>query len=132
MVILILYMYSVINVIKCDNFVTFFSLACLRFCIPYFFLMRNIVYLIVFILFMNTSVSLFASDNTDLLTTEPTVVAPDFDARTFATCQEFESTMEKILPKQNNYYWRGGPVMLESVITDAVAAPAPTAAKLSQ
>ena len=80
---------------------------------------------------MNTSISAFASDNTDLLTTEPTVVAPDFDARTFATCSEFESTMEKILPKQNNSYWRGGPVMMEST-RDAVAAPAPTVAKTTQ
>jgi len=73
-----------------------------------------------------------ASDNNDLLLTEPTVEAPDFDARTFATCQEFESTMEKILPKQNNYYWRGGPVMLESTNADAVTAPVPTAAKSAQ
>jgi uncharacterized secreted protein with C-terminal beta-propeller domain len=89
--------------------------------------MRNLIYTIVFIIFMNFSVSLYASDNTDLLTTEPTVVAPDFDARTFTTCQEFESTMEKILPKQNNYYWRGGPIMLESVATDVSVATPPTA-----
>jgi hypothetical protein len=93
--------------------------------------MRNIVYVLVFILFMNSTVTAFASDNTDLLTTEPTVIAPDFDARTFVTCQEFESTMEKILPKQNNSYWRGGPVMMEST-ADAVTAIAPTAAKVSQ
>ena len=77
-------------------------------------------------LFMNSTLTASASDNNDLLLTEPTVEAPDFDARTFATCQEFESTMEKILPKQNNYYWRGGPVMLESTNADAVTAPAPT------
>lgn len=88
--------------------------------------MRNIVYLIVFIFFMNTAVSAFASDNTDLLTTEPTVVAPDFDARTFATCSEFESTMEHILPKQSPYYWRGGPIMMEDAI---VTSTSPTAAK---
>jgi len=93
--------------------------------------MRNIVYLIVFILFMNTTISVFASENTDLLSTEPMVVAPDFDARTFATCEEFESTMEKILPKQNNYYWRGGAVMFEST-ADLANTPVPSVAKSTQ
>lgn len=56
---------------------------------------------------------------------------PDFDPRTFATCSEFESTMESILPKKSNYYARGGgPIMLEQATTDTVVAP--TLAKSSQ
>lgn len=82
-------------------------------------------------LFMNSAFTASASDNTDLLSTEPTVQAPDFDARTFATCSEFESTMEKILPKQDTSYWRGGPVMLESTTDAAARTPAPTMAPKS-
>jgi hypothetical protein len=88
-------------------------------------------FLFVSIIFSAPSISVFANDNTDLFLTEPTIVAPDFDARTFLTCQEFESTMEKILPKQNNYYWRDGPVMFEQASADAVTAPSPTSAAKS-
>ncbi|MFZ2255844.1 MAG: hypothetical protein WAW30_04500 [Patescibacteria group bacterium] len=82
-------------------------------------------------IFMNSTVPVFAADNTDLLSTEPTLTAPKFSYHTFATCSEFESTMQKILPKQDNSYWRGGGVMLESTATDATKAPAPTAARVN-
>jgi hypothetical protein len=51
--------------------------------------------------------SIFALDNTELLDAEKPVTPPGFEYRTFSSCQDFQSTMESILPKNMpNYYGR--------------------------
>lgn len=94
--------------------------------------MKSFIIIPLVLLLSLSPLSFFASDNTDLVSTEPTVSAPNFSYHTFSTCSEFESTMQKILPKQNTLsYFRWGPIMLESSLADASSVAQPAQSKAS-
>jgi inhibitor of cysteine peptidase len=77
--------------------------------------------------------SIFALDNTELLDAEKPVTPPGFEYRTFSSCQDFQSTMESILPKNiPNYYgrWGGMPMAIDAVAPTTMeksSSPAPLA-----
>lgn len=109
-----------------DNFfVTFFPpiRPCMRKVLFYPLILRNMQKYTIISLLLLFPFSLFAStDNVDLLSleTKETVKAPEFSYHTFWSCQEFEDTMKKILPKQNPWY-RGG-IMYDVAVPMAVPA----------
>lgn len=93
--------------------------------------MKTLISLLIISTLSFPLVSLAANENTDLLSTEPTITAPSFSYHTFASCGELEDTMQAILPKQDRYFGYRVPMMLADSSAESVTAPAPTLAKTS-
>jgi inhibitor of cysteine peptidase len=79
-------------------------------------------------LFVFTSVgqSFAAVENTELLDSGSTVSAPKYEYKLFTTCQQFQDTMKKILPKTSGgygIYARDGGMMVDTAESSVVPMP---------